>query len=481
MNEAPAPTAPITGRDLWARYKRVPILALVGGLLAFMASFVVPASYQSSTSVLLRGRESTLLTGNGSDLSGQPGVLDSSLAATLSETQGALVSSRAVAEEVVDRLDLDDPKPKDPGVVGWAKRTFATTYKWTRAVVTFGFYKEAERREAAIRQVMEGLGASQVDDSYVLKISAAYDDPDIAADIANTAADVMLELSAARSEAESAGYRDFLAAQLDSALADEAAAATQVAQFKAANGITDVDRELELSSESKETLSRQLADVEAQLDAAEAQAASLRASLARLSPNQTNNTRIETGRSSTDIGTTSASSAYERTLASVQEAEAEASGLRAQRDALQATLSGATTAAEPLTGQEAELRQLELKRDIAAGTVASLSEQHQAAVLDSEQAPIELTRLDEAAPSTYPVSPIRYLYLALGMVLGAVGGFLLSELRLRRARYLALVDAGLGRTDVADRLDLSDHATLSNGDATVVAAAQTSGERLSDE
>ena len=64
-------------------YWRIPVIALLGGLIAFGGSFIAAEKYSSTTRVLIRGREATFLTTSGTDLSQAPGVIDASLAKSL--------------------------------------------------------------------------------------------------------------------------------------------------------------------------------------------------------------------------------------------------------------------------------------------------------------------------------------------------------------------------------------------------------------
>ena len=73
-----------TGRQLLSYYWKVPVVVLLAGIIAFGASFMFSAEYVSRTRLLVHGREATFLTTNGTDLTNQPGVVDSSLATALS-------------------------------------------------------------------------------------------------------------------------------------------------------------------------------------------------------------------------------------------------------------------------------------------------------------------------------------------------------------------------------------------------------------
>src|SRR5579859_5528594 len=131
----------LSATNLRRHWWRVPAIGLLAAIIAYLASFAVPATYGSATKLLIRGRDTTVLSSTGQDLTNQPGVVDSTLAKALSETQSALLGSRTVAEQVVDRLHLAD-KPNETGVVHALKGALAGTIKRTRAYLTHGFYKE---------------------------------------------------------------------------------------------------------------------------------------------------------------------------------------------------------------------------------------------------------------------------------------------------------------------------------------------------
>lgn len=324
-------------KTLWRDYWRVPVIGILGAVLAFGGSFAFAPTYASSTKLLVRGRDATFLTTTGQDLSAQPGVVDSSLAKALGETQSALLMSRAVAETVVDRLDLAHPKPEPSGWFGKTKRFIGDAYRQTRAILTFGYYEEPEIREGTIAAVHAGLTAAPVRDSYVLQLTATADDPQLAADIANAAADALVEISTARFRADAESYRDQIRVQLDEAVAQEHAASELV-----------IARRYELGMDTSGHT-----DLE-------------------LSPN--------------DL---------------------------------------------------ADLGRLEAEHDIAAARYRQLTSQFQDAQANIERGRFEVTRVDQADVPIYPVKPVRYLYLAVGLVFGAVLGFLWSWYRLAKRRRIA--------------------------------------------
>jgi uncharacterized protein involved in exopolysaccharide biosynthesis len=446
---------PWTFRTVLRDYKLVPVLALLAGLLAFMGSMIVPPTYASGTRVLIRGRETTLLEANGQSLGGQPGVLDSQLAASLAETQGALLVTRSVAEQIVDRLDLDAPV-ESSGFISGLREFAAGAYLRTRATLTHGFYKRPERRERMIGQVQGGIGAKQVEGGYVIEIAGLWDDPDTAADITNAAADILVEQSSTRFNVESADYRDFLAAQVGVARQSESDAREAVSAYQREQGITSIDEELLLSTRSLPDLDSQVDAVTADLDDAVARRDALAAQLVDLAPTVDTNQEIRTGRSETVITDSEVNPTYATVNTQLQQVRAEVAGLEARLDAIVSArdrVLGADTA--ELTDEQAELRQLLFDQQIASEEVVNLTVQYNTAAVNAERETVELLRLDTAAPSTYPIGPKRYLYLGIGVFVGGLMAFVWSLLRVKRNERALLWEAEHGGGD-ADDLDDDD-------------------------
>lgn len=462
MNDARTVAAmePWTLRDLWRQYWRVPVIGGLAALIAFMGSFIVPATYAAGTRVLIRAKDSTVLNSTGNALGNQPGVIDSQLAGALGDTQSALLSNRAVAERVVDELGLDKMEDDNQGVIGKFRRGFASAYKWTRAMVTFGFYKAGDKRENKIAMVQEGLAAKQIDEGYAMDIVATWDDPEIAADIANTAADVLVEMTNERFARESAAYRDLLAEQTDGALVTEQEARDALAEYKAANGITTTpEQDAQLLNQSQDDLSTLIRSTQAELQAAEAEASSLRSDLAGTSPYATSSQEITTGRSQTNIDSNAPNPAYTALLSQVQEAEARVRSLNARLGALEGAFeTAAGSEVSGLSVQEAELARRQLDLTIASETRARLAVELEAASFNAQRSAVEITRIDEAAAPTYPVSPKRYLYLAVGLFVGALVGFVWSFMKVQRrlrSGALAPVEEASGSGNGVAEVDLT--------------------------
>ena len=297
------------GRKVSA-FWRIPVIALLAGLIGFAASYAFPPVYATSTQLLVRGRDATFLTNSGTDLASQPGVVDASLAKALSETQSALLGSKTIARTVVDELDLDAPEPEETSLVGRIKGAVKTVVTRTRAYLTHGEYKEGDPYDLAVDEVHAGLQARQLSDSYVIELVGSGSTPEEAVGVTNVAADALVDLSQDRFRQDADRYQSFLGEQVERAAEEERAAAEELRAFKVANGIADVDLQIQLSTTSLDELRQDLQRTEVDLESAQAELASIRSSLANAAPRTSSESRIETGRSTTRIEQTGQSSVY---------------------------------------------------------------------------------------------------------------------------------------------------------------------------
>lgn len=474
---SPPAVEPWTAGGIARDYWRVATLGLLVGMFAYMGSFVVPPTYTASTRILIRGRDTTVLNSTGESLADQGGIVDSQLAVTLTDTQAALLGNRAIAERIVDELDLDVVE-ETSGPIGALRGAVGGTYVWTRAMLAHGFYKKVDARTAAIDTVQAGLGAKQVEDGFVLDVVALYDDPVKAAAIADLAADLLVDATDQRFQTESAAYRDFLDERVDQATVEEQAARAGLADYKAANGIVTTPQEdARILLDSEDDLAGEVRTTQASLAAARARASSLSRALAATSPLATTNQNIETGRSETDIETSGQNAAYTQLLAELQTAQADAASLSARLGALEGALELATGAAPgTLSGEEAELARRQLDVAIASGTRAQLAVELQTATVNAERSVVEITRVGAASAPTYPIAPKRYLFLAAGLFIGALAGFVWSFLRVqRRARRLALDDPTriVDITAPADAVPINPGSAGANGEVEVTLGGST--------
>ena len=420
------------GRILREHWKLVLTTALLAAFLAYGVSFLFAPTYGASSQVLVRARETRFLTGTGQDLKNQPGVVDATLAKSLTETTSALVSGRAVAEEVVRTLGLDRPRPVDDSLLGQVRTFMKTVRNYVVAYVKYGVYREpATAFEAAVGEVQESLEAKPIKDSYLIEIKAVADRPELAADIANAAATALVSVSQERFKSDSAAYTEFLKGQVDDAQAKVDKIQQDIRAYKEQQGIVDVTEELKLSAGTEQSIRDLLRAATVDLQAANAELASINASLSRISATETATSTVTTGRSETTTTSTSPNRVYQDLVSRRATAQATIASLEARQKALQHDLETRTNL---LPQQEARLAELDRQLAAASDAYRAVRASYDAASLNSASGAEEVSVADNAAPPLYPERPLRYLFVLVGLMCGGAAGIGLAELWSRRMR-----------------------------------------------
>ncbi len=421
------------------RYWRVPVVALLGALIAFGGSFMLEETYTSTTRVLIRGLDANLTTTPGAPTTAT-GQVDATGARSFAETQAGLASSREVAERVVDQLGLDQPKPDSSGPLHTLAKGAAWTYAHARAIVTFGFYKEADKHEKAIGTVQAAVSAHQLGTtsggatgqpaSYVIEITANGTTPAEARDIANTSADILVDISNERYATDSANYIASLQSQLDQTNKDVAAASDAVAAYKNTHNITALDEQLVGNAQSAQSLTDQIRTTQNDIAAANGTIASLQASLAATDPTIDSSSNIITGRSDTKQASTGPNPVYQELQNDLHTAQANLGALNSKLTSLQGQVGG--DAPTQLNTDQAGLLQVQQQLALAQDNQKSLNSTLATAKVDASSGKVDLTRISVASLPTYPSAPKRYLFLLLGLLVGGLAGGGLTWLARRR-------------------------------------------------
>jgi uncharacterized protein involved in exopolysaccharide biosynthesis len=403
------------------RWWRPMVVGLLGGGLAFTGSFAVSDTFAAGTRVLIRGREASFLTDRAQNVSDQPGIVDASFAKTLGATQAGIVTSREMAVTIVDQLKLDQQPIREQGLLTRTLRQGMLVYAKTKAYLKHGYYKKPTRREQAIKDVQLGLGAQALENSYILEIAATAETPEGARDIANAVANELVAGSNERAKGDAKRYADILLIELTDAEKESSAAAAAIGAFKTKNGIASVDTELSIDATTSGQLRNEVVQNEIAIAGTQAELQSLENSLKTLKPQQQGEQTIKTGRSETKILSNQPSTLYQQLVQQRDTARSQLAALKARQQALKAQLDNSRQ--PKLNAEQAALAPLEERLQIARTRRAQLANRYAEAKANATQPGIELTRIDEAAAPDYPVGPKRYLYLALGLLLGALAGW----------------------------------------------------------
>src|SRR5262249_30839780 len=121
---------------------------------------------------------------------------------TMSKTYAEIMGSEAVATRVVDLLHLDtSTPPRDPRL--WkrllqegrdqAKLAAGRTWEFLR----YGRLEPIDPYKDAVANVIKGLKATPITDTFLFSLTASATDPELSARIANTAAQVFIDYTRA--------------------------------------------------------------------------------------------------------------------------------------------------------------------------------------------------------------------------------------------------------------------------------------------
>jgi exopolysaccharide transport family protein len=160
-------------------------IVIIGTFLAILVAFSLTRYYTSTVTLLVDPRQS-----NAVDLEGSVGGIGTDLAAIESEVE--LLKSRAVAERVVKKLDLEnDPEfaPKT-SVIGALKGAIGQLFSSDEMVEQP--LDDSDVNPAIVSSVQKGFTANRKGLTYVLEAHYTSELPQKAARIANTFADEYL-------------------------------------------------------------------------------------------------------------------------------------------------------------------------------------------------------------------------------------------------------------------------------------------------
>ena len=440
------------------RHWRILTVAAIGAVLAFVGSFLVDPTYTASTRLLIRGRDATFLTSTGQDLSTQPGVVDSTLAEALASTYAGIATSRTVALTVVDNLGLAD-RPKKTGPIAAVAGALAWVYRCGKAVITAGFCAPVDPHEKAVLDVQNGIAVAPLGanagstagttGSYVLEVQGSGTTAVEAQQVTNAVADELVRSSAARFATDSAKNVTSLTGLVADAQTAVAARGKALADFQTQHGISAADSQQTLSAATNESVRSDLIQAQASQVDLKAQLASVAQALTTTPQDQTSSQSIVTGRSTTQLNGTGVSSVYNDLLAQQSTLQAQLDGQTARIAQLQAALSGGSAVLADNAAQ-ATLSSLQNSLQLAESNLSTLTSKLQSAQVTEAQGPVDLSRIDLAGVPSYPSAPKRYIYLLLGLLIGALAGLGLTAQARRRGAGSAAPVSGPGAGDLEE-------------------------------
>jgi uncharacterized protein involved in exopolysaccharide biosynthesis len=405
------------------RFWRVPVVAVIVAGLALLASYAFGTSYQATTTLLIRAGNTTFLSTPGGTLGAQGATINPSVSKSIADTESALLGNNTVASEVVDQLHLTKAATQ-ASFFGHVKGALKDTYDY----VVHGSNQTLKPHAQAVQNVQNGLAADELSDSYLLALTAIGSTHAQAVAIDNAAANDLVALIQKQSHTASSQNRQYLGAELNQASLAEQTAAKNLSNFATLNGISNATISGLFSAATRTDLQEQLAQTQAQLKGASAQVQSDQQALAATSPTSSSTQAVQTGRSTTQINQTGQNPNYQELQLDVKQDQADVASLSATISELTAELSPTqgAGAGSLSTAQTTQLAALEQSYTTSVDSYEQVQANYENSVVSTATDPIQLSRVDHAVAGSWPISPKRYLFLGIGLLLGLLGGFLLS-------------------------------------------------------
>jgi uncharacterized protein involved in exopolysaccharide biosynthesis len=162
--------------------------------------------------------------------------------ATIADTESKLITSRQVAEFVVDKLQLHK-RTESASQISLLKKRAKQAAKDAWALMKYGYLREVDKYEGTVIAVQRFLSAEPLKGTYLIQIAAEAPDAEVAAEIANAATEGYLHYRKARLASE---VEDKLNA-IDSELAERRevleTAQARLLEYKEQEGIPDLSHQ----------------------------------------------------------------------------------------------------------------------------------------------------------------------------------------------------------------------------------------------
>jgi len=427
------------------RWYMVVLVTILGGLLALGLASSMPRDYAAEAMMVLDPRRSKL-----SDLQAPSESLLSRSQADLSaiRTEAEMLTSPTVLREVVTRLDLaaSPEQPSQlrrlPNLVLERARAWAPVWLPLPAAsvpADAAPIDPEQRVDRAVDALTRQVSVVNEGGSYVLRVQAKADEPELAARIANTVAEVHLAERQRLQDAERDAQSAWLRGRLEGLQRSVQESDDAVENFRTANRLAQGTNMSALDSRIND-VNRALTEARTRLSGQAATLAEAQASMQR------------------DLGH---SAPAVLNSPSIQDLTVEEAGLEARRSELQRQLGPRHPSLQEIDGQLAGLRTRiagEIARVIAGlqsqvtatqGEIDALSQQLES--LENERraiapATVELAELERRAEANRSIySEVLSAYTA-SMV--RESGSLSSEIRLLAPARPPLNPSGPGRSIV---------------------------------
>ena len=401
-----------TLRPYW---KMIVMAAFVAGLLALAATYVF-TKYSATTTFVVLPQEADPRTFS-------LATEDDQLTTPLDSRNTAGVVTRDAIEEIVGRpnavkvvreLSLDQKQPIG-NPIQWVKFVGRKTKSVAFDLVRYGTYRQKPRFEAAVDAVQSSLSGRQVEETYVVKVTATATTSTVARDIAN--ASVNAYISDAQDER--------------SLRLQERRAHLEVESSAAAAKVTDIRQRLTALREqtimaSPEQISEELSsvaqieqslmDTEVALRDAETRLASVESQLLQ-TPRTISATTSSALPAVPDTRIVTPNLVYQELESTRLSIQREISSLQVRQNTLVTALEQRGPGGESLATRDSQIEALEVELALATSLQATRQAELETARIVEQRPATQFRIVEEADAPLYPIGPMKYLWTGAAVVI----------------------------------------------------------------
>lgn len=351
---------------------------------AVLITYLLDESYEASTLVLITPQPDATFgrqTADPKELLSFPvsSVGTSTQTETSTKTYSALIKSWPVIERVVRNLRLDEPPTEEaaPSAVEKLVDDAKDLLGKSKQILMHGRLLEGDPAEEIRGRLISRVSVSPTRNSYVFSIDCVWEDPQIAAAIANDTAEAFVDMLGEMSSGEATRVREFVGQRLEESKVDLAAARTALQEFKQETGVVAFD------AETTEEI-RLIADLSSSLELVNSRLSGLLDQLAPTSPKVLQ--------------------------------------LEAERDSLIESIERRRAAMAGLPDAEARLATLELNARSAEAVVELIALEYENARIVEINHASDVRVVAPALVPSAPVEPIVILYAAVALLIAMLVG-----------------------------------------------------------
>jgi uncharacterized protein involved in exopolysaccharide biosynthesis/Mrp family chromosome partitioning ATPase len=264
----PAPVAPRSGdpdmqglgRALWRNKTRIVAFTIIAAVGAFVVVNAMTPRYRSEARILLEARENIFLRAEADKANDRPAMDPEGVTSQLQ-----LVLSRDLARQVIKKNKLAENPEFDPLIGGMSL---------SRAILgALGLARDPNTmsaEERTLESYYSHLNAFAVERSRVIAISFYSASPELAAQVANSIAEVYLDMQQQAKQQQTRAASAWLAGEIEKMRGKVADSESKIADYRA-------KANLYVGSNNASLSSQQLSEISSQVSAARGQKADLEA------------------------------------------------------------------------------------------------------------------------------------------------------------------------------------------------------------